>query len=128
MVKTNDKIWFKTSKHFVEAEVTFSARIDCLNTGAIPFDQTIEIREQLKRQIFVQLYGHMPRTCKTIMRHLKLVEQELRSKGETTLANRLSSSRALVDSLRDQMEVPDLSFVPNSPQDNEESEKSEINQ
>lgn len=119
MPKIQDKIWFKGDRSGIDAALSFSARQDCLKIDSLPFDQILEIREQLKDRIFVQMYGHMPRTCTTIMRHLKLVEQELRNMGENRLANRLSASRALVDSLKDQMEVARPSFDPISSQEDE---------
>lgn len=112
MTKTQDKIWFKTQRNFVEATITFTAKVNCLNSAAIPFDQILTIRERLKDEVFTQVFGHMPRTCLTVMRHLKLVEQELRQNGQTMLANKLSASRALVDSLHDQMIVSRPEFDP----------------
>jgi hypothetical protein len=97
----------------VEANIAFQAKVDCLNSAAIPFDQNLEICERLKDEIFTQIFGHMPRTCLTIRRHLKSVEQELRQNGQTLLANKLSSSRALVDSLYEQMIVSRPEFDPN---------------
>jgi hypothetical protein len=124
MSKTQDRIWFKNDRSGISAALSFDARQDCLKVASIPFDQTLEIREQLKDEIFRQMFGHMPRTCTTVMRHLKSVEQELRQMGQTQLANRLSSSRALVDSIRDQMEVHRPAFDPFLTQEDDSSANS----
>lgn len=106
MRRTQDKIWFKKQRHSIDAAISISKSISCLNSATISFGQELEIREQLKQEIYREIFGQMPFTCGVVMRHLKSVEDELRELGHKKLANKLASSRALVDTLRDQMTVP----------------------
>lgn len=105
MRKTQDRIWFKKSRHSIEGRIEFIKEVKCLNSEQLPFIQELQIRERIKDEIFREIYGQMPRTAKTIQRHIKKVEEELRAKGETKLANKLASAAALVLSLEEQMEV-----------------------
>lgn len=99
----NEKIWLVDKDGEYRASVTFDASMQHLSRKTIPFEQSLQIREELKRDIYKQIFGHMPQTCLTTMRHLKTVEKELRNLGHEKLANRLASSGALIDSLYDQM-------------------------
>lgn len=105
MRTTQDRIWFKKSRHSIEGRIEFANEIKCLNSGALDFGQELQIREQIKDEIFRNMFGQMPRTCQTIIKHLHKVEKELREENKTLLANRIASSIALVASLQDQMTV-----------------------
>lgn len=105
MRKTQDRIWFRKDRHSIEGQIEFRKEVKCLNSEQIPFIQELQIRERIKDEIFREIYGQMPRTCKTIMRHIRTVEEALREKGETKLANKLASANALVSSIEEQMNV-----------------------
>ena len=105
MFQMQDKIWFVNGNYKLSASITFSAEISVLQKGSVPFDQNLKMREYLKDEIYTEVYSHMPQTCKTILKHIKRCEFEMREKGEKILANKLGSSAALVGSLIDQMTV-----------------------
>jgi hypothetical protein len=109
----DDKIWYINELHEFRATLNFSAGMSHLGRKEIPFAQQLMIRERLKKELFDQIYGTMPKHCGIIRRHLREIEKELRDKGETKLANRVRSSSALVDTLYDQMTPfePEMSHI-----------------
>lgn len=106
MRSLDKKIWFTEYDNEFRATVSFTEHMSFIPRTKIPFDQRIEIRENLRTEIYQQIFGHMPQTCKTIIRHLSVVETEVRKSGDSRTANKLSVTKALVDSLLDQMLSP----------------------
>lgn len=105
MKTTQDRIWFKKTRHSIEGRIEFAKEINCLDAGAIPFQQELQIREQIKDDVYLAMFGQLPRTCLTVIRHLSKVEAELREKGERHMAAKLAASIALVGSMHSQMTV-----------------------
>ena len=116
MRKIFDKIWFTNGKSNIAASITFTAQVNCIDTTRVAFAQKQHIRSSLYNDIYSQMYGHMPQTCSTIIKHLKQCESEARSEGLVKTANRLAAAGALVDSLKDQMTSPTLQSDPEVPQ------------
>jgi len=123
MWKMQDKIEFSHGEYKIKASITFSTEMAHVGKSKIPFDQTLVIREQMKDEIFKQIYGHMPKTCETIKKHLSRCEDEMRSLGHNLLANKLGSCGSLIDSLKVQMTVIRPDSDPSMP----EYDASELN-
>ncbi len=106
MRTTPDLIWFKKDRHTIEGRIEFSKEVPCLDAAKISFRQELKIRESIKAEIMASMYGQMPGTCMTVMRHIRKVEEELSERGDVKLAAKLASAIALVSSIREQMVVP----------------------
>lgn len=114
-----NKIWYVNEKNRLSASLSFSAEMSHLSKDKIPFGQVLKIRNYLQDEIYSQMYGHMPQTCRTIIKHLKRCEKDMREKNEKLLANRIGSSVALVESLLEQMTVGRPESAPSVPRDDE---------
>jgi hypothetical protein len=114
-----DKIWYINERNKLSATLTFSAEMSHLSKAKIPFAQMLQIRNHLQDELYLQMYGHMPQTCRTIIKHIKRCEKEMREKGENLLANKLGSSAALVESLLEQITVPRPKSDPSVAHDDE---------
>lgn len=113
MRKTQDRIWFKKTRHSIEGRIEFHKEVACLNSGQLPFDQELKIKERIKDEIFREIYGQMPMTCAATIRHIDRVRDELVKNKELKLANQLTCAIALVETVMEQMKVlrPELEEV-----------------
>ncbi len=116
MKTTQDRIWFKKTRHSIEGRLEFSKEIQCLDANAIPFQQELQIREQIKDDIYRGMFGQLPSTCLTVIRHLATVEADLRERGEKHMAAKLAASIALVGAMHSQMVIsrPDEAARPDN--------------
>ena len=114
-----EKIWYINERNRLNASITFTAEMAYVSKQKLPFGQMLKIRNHLQEELFLQMYGHMPQTCRTIIKHLARCEKEARESGLRMTANRIGSSRALVESLLDQMTAPTQKIAPSLPREDE---------
>ena len=123
-----EKIWYINERNKLHASLTFTAEMSYVSKQKLPFGQVLKIRNHLQEELFLQMYGHLPQTCRTVIKHLFRCEKEAREAGLKMTANRIGSSRALVESILEQITAPTQKIAPLSPREDEPANYVELNQ